>query len=442
MACSSLTYAGYSIDITGKPNGDFNQTSRGTPGGEYLRRFWQPVAYIREIENAPLRVRILAEDLVVFRDRSGSVGVLHLHCSHRGTSLEFGRVEQHGIRCCYHGRVFGVDGSVLEMPGEPEADRLCTRFKQGAYPAHVFGGMVFTYMGPPELMPEFPMYDRFDLPGIRLSPGPRMPFACSWTQVKENAMDPAHTAVLHAWEGRFAAEFGKFPEITWRTTPVGMAYFAARRIDDCIWVRSVDMMCPNIHSISSILEDGRTPKEYSPPWITIWTVPVDDESCINFVLCHVSEDDPTPDEVRNQLMLDNGGQTPHRPYPDRQRVPGDYDAIVSQGTTRRHSLEQLGALDKGVVMFRRQLRDGIRQVQAGQDPHGLCRQTGVLATYGTDRVVRVGEVQENGGLLAVAMETAASYARKPPLRDKSFIGAGKPGSSDAALEATNNEGTS
>src|SRR3954469_8276121 len=190
------SYSGYRTEINGSPDVEIVQTGRGTPGGEYLRRFWHPVAYESEIDGsnrAPLRVRIMGEDLVVFRDRSGAVGVLHLHCSHRGTSLEFGRVEAHGIRCCYHGRVFDVDGTILEMPGEPAAERLRLEANQGAYPTHVFGGIVFVYMGPPERVPAFPLLARFQVPGVTHVPGERLVLDCNWLQVKENAVDPHHT---------------------------------------------------------------------------------------------------------------------------------------------------------------------------------------------------------------------------------------------------------
>jgi nitrite reductase/ring-hydroxylating ferredoxin subunit len=417
-----FSYSGYRAAASGTPNDMVNETRRGTPGGEYLRRFWQPVACLNDVVNAPLRVRIMGEDLVVFRDKSGAVGVLHLHCSHRGTSLEFGRVEEHGIRCCYHGRVFDVDGTILEMPGEPAVESLRREYRQGAYPVHVFAGLVFAYMGPLELKPPFPIYDRWNVPGMRLAPGPCPPFACSWVQVKENAMDPAHTAVLHAWEGRFASEFGKFPEITWMETPIGMAYVAARRIGDRIWIRSTDIMAPNIHSITSVFENGRDLKECSPPWLTNWTVPVDDDSCINFGMCHVPEDDRTPDDVRNNHMLATGGQTPARPYAERQRVPGDYDAIVSQGATAPHSLEHLGTLDQGVTMFRRLLRQGIRDVQEGRDPIGMVRTSEVIPTYGSDRVVpdsaMSGDPDDAAALMEFARLTGKEYLKSPPLQNR------------------------
>ncbi len=416
----TLAHTGYTTPIDGKSDVEITQTTRGTSGGEYLRRFWQPVAYTHEIEKAPFRTRILGEDLVVFRDLSGAVGVLHLHCSHRGTSLEYGRVEQHGIRCCYHGRVFDVDGTILEMPGEREAERLCKQYKQGAYPVHQFAGIVFAYMGPLELKPPFPLYDKYFVPGIKLVTGPRLPFACNWVQVKENSMDPAHTAILHAWEGMFASEFGKFPEITWFETPVGMAYAAARRVDGKVWVRSTDIMSSNIHSITSIFEDGQSLKDCSPPWLTLWTVPEDDHSSHQFLLAHVHEDDRTPTEIRNRGIM--VGQTPNRPYAERQKIPGDYDAMTSQGTIPKHSLEQLGTLDQGVSMFRRMLREGIRAVQAGKDPHGLIRSTEIQPTYGSDLVAPLsamaGNPDDPAALMQFARDTGKKYLSAPPLRSK------------------------
>lgn len=422
MPTHPLAYSGYTTPIEGTYDEEIVQSNRGTPGGEYLRRFWQPVAYLHEIEKAPFRVRIMGEDLVVFKDKSGDVGVLHLHCQHRGTSLEYGRVEEHGIRCCYHGRVFAVDGTILEMPGERNAERLCKEYKQGAYPTHLFGGIVFAYMGPLALKPPFPIYDKYNIPGIKLAPGPKMPFACNWVQVKENAMDPAHTAILHAWEGRFADEFAKFPEITWTQTPVGMAYLAARHVNGKVWVRSTDIMAPNIHSITSVFEDGQTLKDCSPTWLTMWTVPVDDHSCINFAMCHLREDDTMPDEQRNRAMLAAGGQTDARPYAERQKVPGDYDAMCSQGSIETHSLEHLGYLDAGVVMFRRLLRQGIRDVQAGKDPHGLIRHGNPVPTYASDRVVMAQTVSGNPDdpdvLMEYAKRTGGEYLQSPPLQGK------------------------
>src|SRR6266849_4355426 len=142
-ALLNVPYGAYLAREVPPPDDELTRVGPGTPGGEYLRRFWQPVAFARDLGATPLRVRIMAEDLVVFRDRSGRVGLLQLHCTHRGTSLEYGVIEARGIRCCYHGWAFDVEGKILATPGEPAASTLKDRLCQGAYPTHEFGGLVF-----------------------------------------------------------------------------------------------------------------------------------------------------------------------------------------------------------------------------------------------------------------------------------------------------------
>ena len=126
-----------------------------TPCGEYLRPFWQPIGFSDDLRDMPLRVTVLGAELVAFRDPWGNVGLLEPHCAHCGTSLEFGLLFERGIRCCYHGWLFGVDGPVLKTPGEPahstRKDRLC----EGAYPAHEYNGILFACMGPPDTRPRF-----------------------------------------------------------------------------------------------------------------------------------------------------------------------------------------------------------------------------------------------------------------------------------------------
>jgi len=138
---------------------ELSRVGPGTPCGEYLRRFWQPVVRSEDLRDLPKRLRILGEDLVAFRDKRGAVGLLELHCPHRGTSLEFGLVGEKGIRCCYHGWLFDVDGTILETPGEPADSTLKDRLFHGAYPVHEYQGLVFAYMGPPDVQPDFPILD-------------------------------------------------------------------------------------------------------------------------------------------------------------------------------------------------------------------------------------------------------------------------------------------
>ena len=143
---------------------ELTHVEAGSPMGELLRRYWQPVAVADELKDLPQRVRILGEDLVVFRSGGGKVGCLDLHCAHRGSSLEFGRIEADGLRCCYHGWLYDTEGRVIEMPCE--ASGFCERMavEHSAYPVVEFGGLVFIYMGPPDKKPEFPLYDVFKPP--------------------------------------------------------------------------------------------------------------------------------------------------------------------------------------------------------------------------------------------------------------------------------------
>jgi len=250
----STAYSAY--HHRGRPAEDLelSRVGPGTPCGEYLRRFWQPVVLSEDLRDLPKRLRILGEDLVAFRDKSGAVGLLELHCPHRGTSLEFGLVGEKGIRCCYHGWLFDVDGTILETPGEPADSTLKDRLFHGAYPVHEYHGLVFAYMGSPEAQPEFPILDTFDLPGYQLAARQGTVWPCNWLQVKENSMDPAHLAFLHTLPGSqgFTDDLGALGEWDWMETPAGMVYIDTRRQGDRVWVRVADFILPNIHQFPSV----------------------------------------------------------------------------------------------------------------------------------------------------------------------------------------------
>jgi len=147
---SSSAYRGYVEPHRGGSDELLVRTSRGTACGEYLRRYWQPVALASEIEDVPRLIRVMGEELVIFRDKSGRYGLVHKQCPHRRASMEFGICDERGIRCCYHGWLFDVDGSVLEIPGQPEdiAEVIKAKASLGAYPVREFRGLVFAYLGP------------------------------------------------------------------------------------------------------------------------------------------------------------------------------------------------------------------------------------------------------------------------------------------------------
>lgn len=408
-------YGAYEQRDIPKEDEELLHVGPGTPGGEYLRRFWQPVAYAEELQDLPLRTRILGEDLVVFRDRSGRVGLLQLYCSHRGTSLEFGQLSERGIRCCYHGWLFDADGTILETPGEPSDSTLKDRLFHGAYPTLEYRGIVFGYMGPPDKKPAFPLYDCFDLPGYCLKPMPKHVYPCNWLQVKENSMDPAHLDFLHTIEGNigFSRDLRLRSELDWMETPVGMVYMSTRRVGDRVWVRTADFMPPNIHQFPSAIEGGKEVR-YGPPDTTRWTVPVDDRHTVIFSYKHV------PLSREHEPVVLGFGQTDERPYEDRQRVPGDYDAQMSiHGGMACHALEHLASTDRGVIMLRNIVRQGIRAVQKGEDPQGLTRKVGeVLPTYCGDTVLSMPPAPTPEADQRLLRETgrkvAEDYMRMPP----------------------------
>ena len=382
------SFGGYHRRSVPAPDPELTQVGPGMPAGEYLRRFWQPVAFVRELE-APRRVRVLGEDLVVFRDRGHRVGVLHLHCAHRGTSLEYGIPVERGLRCCYHGWVYDVDGRCLETPGEPRGSRLCERIWQGAYPTHEFCGLVFAYLGPPELKPAFPLYDSFDVPGHVLMPAARFTLPCNWLQVKDNSMDPVHTAFLHALSSgsQFTDAFGVVPELDWLLTEAGMVYIATRRIGELVWVRVCDYMPPNVHQFTREIEEATQAKPATRPVIIRWAVPDDDTHTTNFELAQV---DPAWGLTADQVAQPGFGQSEDRPYPERQRQPADFDAQSSQRPIAVHALEHLGSTDRGVIMLRKIVREGIRAVARGEDPQGTQWKEGAaIRTFTQDVVLTV-----------------------------------------------------
>ena len=393
-----------------------------TPCGEYFRRFWQPICFSDDLRDVPVHVTILGEELVVFRDRQGRVGLLERHCPHRGTSLEFGLISERGIRCCYHGWLFDVDGTILETPGEPTHSTLKERLCHGAYPTHEYKGIVFAYMGPPDRQPSFPVYDSFERPGYRLIPGRKYFYPCNWLQIVENAMDPVHTAFLHTIVAgsQFTDEFGKVPELDFVETPIGMFYVATRRVGDNVWARMVETVLPNLQQVAPIWEDGHHEHPFGGPMMSRWIVPQDDTRTMFIEFRHLNETPgvppPTPDWWGDRGVMLPGQLPAADSYEACQRRPGDFEAQVGQRAVAVHDLEHLGATDRGVIIFRQQIRRGIRAVQAGEDPQGVSRDGGVVPTYCNDTVVRVpaaATLEEDCALMrATGRRLAESYLKE------------------------------
>jgi len=353
---------------------ELTHVGRGTPMGEYLRRFWMPVAHTHEVTELPLKLRVLGEDLVLFRTGGGAYGLVEQRCSHRGASLEYGVISERGIRCAYHGFHYAPDGTILETgAGAPLAGggKLC----HGAYPLHVLLDLVFAYLGPPELVPPFPMLDLYTDPHVTLETG-RERYTntdCNWLQMHENAMDPVHTAYLHALttgtQRGFSDQMGIVPVMQWLANESGMHYIASRRVGDLVWIRVNDTFMPNCGLIPPSNATASKANVSQPAHHAVWTTPVDDENTKQFFLLFEDERNPMLPVQRKRSF----GQANDRPYEERQRHPGDYEMMTSQGRIAVHGYENLTPTDYGVIGLRQLLRDGVHAVREGRDPLGLER---------------------------------------------------------------------
>ena len=392
-----VPYGGYHNDSIPDEDPTLTHVEKGSRAGELMRRYWQPVCLSEEVEELPHRVRAFGEDFVVFRTKDNTVGILDLHCAHRGTSLEYGMCEGDGIRCCYHGWLFGCDGRIIETPGDPPNSKLKDRLFQGAYRAKEYKGIIFGYFGPPDTVPEFPIYDSYDVDGNEMRPY-SINYPCNWLQVHENVMDPAHAVFLHTRisYSHFADIWGELPDMKFQETPTGMIYVTTRRSEDNVWLRSNDIILPNLAQVGHIWEDGKhSYKEFARVAITRWTLPVDNENCKIIGWRHFQDEvnplgigDPDKCGVESVDFIGQGGE---RSYEERQRIPGDYDAQVSQRSIARHGLEHLTHCDKGVVMLRRLLLREIRNLEDGGEPHksSVSNSEGVIPTYCHDSVLLI-----------------------------------------------------
>jgi phenylpropionate dioxygenase-like ring-hydroxylating dioxygenase large terminal subunit len=390
---------------------ELTRVGRGTPCGELLRRYWQPVGYEEDLADLPLHVRILGEDLVLFRTGSGEYGLVEQRCSHRGASLEYGVLSERGIRCAYHGFHYAPDGTILETgAGAPLANggKIC----HGSYPLHVFRGLIFAYMGPPEKKPCFPMVDVYDDPHITIEPGRERGCVneCNWLQIAENGQDPVHTAFLHVLttgaQRGFSDEVGIVPILQWVQNDCGLQYIATRRMGDLVWVRVRDSFQPNLGMIPP---NEFTPKENTSqrPTQISWTVPIDDYNSKRFYLLFSDDRNPLRPIQRQRGF----GQANDRPYEDRQRRPGDYEMMISQGPIAIHGYENLTSTDYGVIALRELLRDGFRALREGRDPIGVVREEGKrLRTRAQNPVIRVPAAESAEADLILLKETGRNVA--------------------------------
>ena len=354
-------------------NETLSRVGPGTPGGEVLRRYWHPIAVAKELNEAePTKfVRVLGEDLVLFRDKRGRLGLLADRCSHRGVSLVYGRVEERGIACAYHGWLYDTMGNCLDCPAEPAASKFHLTVKHTAYPVQEHLNLVWAYMGPAPA-PVLTRYDTlFRKDGHRkIVVHPQLD--CNWFQAMENSVDPAHLQILHQ---EFYGRGERVAASTTRgfTDDVASSEFYLTEhgvMKKRLYVNGVVDEHPLL--FPTILRQG--------PSTQIRT-PVDDEHTLHIhVLFFPTEDGSEPEEtydpevVYNEPYKDPPNQIhPFTRFTLNHIIPQDHMAWETQGPIADRAHERLATTDKGVIMLRELMKNEIAKVQRGDDPIGVYR---------------------------------------------------------------------
>ncbi len=356
--------------ITYEENETFTRVDAGTPTGEMLRRYWWPVGFSEELKEKgrPLRIKLLCEDFVLFRDGNGRLGILGLHCSHRGSSLEYGRVEDKGIRCCYHGWLYDVGGRCLEQPAEPEESTFKNRIKHPAYKAQEMGGLIFVYIGP-EPAPLLPKYDLFFREDGERVVGAGEEY-CNWLQRAENSVDQTHLIALHASVYPHMAL--KRPVVDWQRTTYGAKIsthvpgISRPKISHWVFPSHTRHTTARLGERPDHAMRFRVPTDGTKT-TTFWVkfYPYSEENRTNpFVLKTVGFEKDQPGVYKR---LDDGwwGIASH----DQDRV-----AQESQGVIYDRTKEHLGASDQGVIMLRSMIKESIEAVRQGRDPIWVIRE--------------------------------------------------------------------
>ena len=346
------------------------QTGPGTPMGDLLRRYWQPVAAASDMDDRwTMRVRIMSEDLVLFKDRSGKLGLIGEQCPHRRASMAYGIPTAEGIRCPYHGWKFDGTGRCLEQPNEPEGSNFKDKVSLPGYPVQVMAGLVFAYLGP---LPA-PLITKLDGyvadPAIRLIGKAVIP--CNWLQIQENSVDPVHSEWLHGHFAEFVRESegwrvpftGHHLKIAFDEKPYGIIKRRLKegQTEDCSdWTIGHPLVFPNILAL------GSADKIMHVYEFQI-RVPQDDTNTTHWWFTAFV---PAPG-VDIDPKLTEHAYSYDVPYDESDlRSPESQDIMAwqTQGGIADRGLEHLGSTDRGITMFRAMLKRELKKVADGEDP--------------------------------------------------------------------------
>jgi 5,5'-dehydrodivanillate O-demethylase oxygenase subunit len=356
--------------LTREEHEQLAQTGPGTLMGELLRRYWHPIAGAADLDVDPVRpVRLLGEDLVLYRDEAGKIGLIGNRCAHRGISMAYGIPQENGLRCAYHGWTYNQQGQVVDMPFEP----ACLPLKITAYPVEELGGLIFAYLGPEPapLLPRYDLFVRDDLDrNIEICELP-----CNWLQCMDNSVDPVHFEHLHGHYGNYVMKRLGKPKFL--NTPAHLKIefdvfeygIIKRRLvegdaEDCDdWTTGHPILFPNILSVG----DVRRPNYQI-------RVPIDDTHTLH---------------IRYQGLLREEGQAPRTDVPVKRLsifnedgtlkgwaddIPAqDMLAWVAQGPVSDRTGEHLATSDRGVALYHKLLFDNMETVKHGDDPMATVR---------------------------------------------------------------------
>jgi len=359
---------------TQQQNDRLTKVGPGTPMGNLLRRYWQPIGTALELEQEPVqKVRLFGENLTLFRSESGEYGLIGDRCPHRCLSMEFGIPDERGLRCAYHGWLFDPKGRCIEQPFEDrtlERNTYKDKITIKAYPAQELGGLIFAYLGPAPapLVPRWDILVRDDLD--KVIEIHRLP--CSWLQCMENAADPVHFEFLHAAFGNYQLKkLGRPPAMkTARHVKIAFDRFdygiMKRRllegespdVDD--WTTGHPLLFPNILAVGSA----------AAPTLQ-FRVPIDDTHTIQFAYrtnLRKPGTTPRPMTVKHTNLFNEEGKIVADNVPAQ-----DMTGWVGQGSISDRTQEHLASSDKGVILYRKMLIEQMDRVERGEEPMAVIR---------------------------------------------------------------------
>jgi nitrite reductase/ring-hydroxylating ferredoxin subunit len=379
--------------LTARENDQLTRVGRGTPMGELMRRYWIPALLAEEIatpDSAPVRVRLLGEDLVAFRDSKGRIGLLGEHCSHRGTSLFFGRNEACGLTCIYHGWKYDVDGNVIETPAEPAGSDFKSKVRHRAYPCREAAGIIFAYLGPADRRPLLPRYEWAGLDAANIC-AVKAYLECNYLQGIEGDFDSSHTSFLHNNDLRNGATLKRdgAPVLETEETHYGMRAVSIRKLGgERIYVRTTPFIFPSFSIVP-----GPPTEQFEEDDIRgfrFW-VPIDDRRTwfyiVNMRKRPFTDDERDnlrswikPDYTRvrnaaNDYLIDRSQQRTASYTGIAAVNPAEQDgcATESMGSIFDRSNEHLGYSDKTIIALRKLLLRAVSDLAEGKDPPHLIR---------------------------------------------------------------------